>query len=304
MPNHINIVKKHIRSLADIKAHTIVEAFCSYRGLCTNFEDFPEKIAKDILTAENTHNVFYYPCDVIELEDILSSGDIFHSPVVAAFGQQTIIEYLNEYSLYIAIGGKSKFGDILVIEKPSINIDVNKILIRDDIVRTMSKKIDKIIYDSGKKIDVSRLAVIGRQKVAHNLIKENIENISKYIEEQHRDIELYKKSCNWYKLTKLADASSGAGPDDFGGDGGQPQMEEKKEINYVDYSVRAPFQAGDKVQERQRGWSNTANSVGIVKEIKDNRMTVEWISGKRKDTRTSFSLLDASRLSLKLEKIR
>jgi len=115
-----------------------------------------------------------------------------------------------------------------------------------------------------------------------------------------------KKMIGWYQRIKVADASSGENPgiNGFEGTGDDPKIDRQVDMMNVPYSVPAPFQVGDQVRERKGGIGSEPSSRGKVSDVANNRMRVEWFSGKRKGTTSSFSLLDAAKLSLTLEKIR
>jgi len=113
------------------------------------------------------------------------------------------------------------------------------------------------------------------------------------------------KMSSWWHTIKLSDASSDQGPEGYqGSEDGEPKIERIQEEKFVSYSVPSPFQKGDEIRERRGSIGDSNANRGRVIDIFDNRMKVEWTSGKRKGKVSSFSLLDAAKLYLTLEKIR
>ena len=112
-------------------------------------------------------------------------------------------------------------------------------------------------------------------------------------------------SSGWYSQVKKADASVGQGPEGYQGSDGVPALDRERTIQYLDYSVKPPFDVGDEVRERRGGIGEQVEpSRGRVVHVGGNHMKVEWEHGKRKGKTTDFSLMDAARLSMTLEKVR
>jgi len=112
------------------------------------------------------------------------------------------------------------------------------------------------------------------------------------------------KTSGWYVKIKTADASSGQGPDGYGGDTDfLPKQERDEDFSMVEYSVPAPFDVGDIVRERRGGIGDEPMAQGEVVDNDDHWLVIEWKTGKRKGKKSRFNMLDAARLALTIERI-
>lgn len=126
------------RWLSMMELHTVVRCIPTYRGLARRVHANPDRTAKLLFGETNTSNVWYYPCDVIELRAILGSGHLsWHAPIML-FSPKVARRLMPEYPVClvfdrtVAKDGLT-LGGIHVRQSNRLDMDnaLKRIMIRD-----------------------------------------------------------------------------------------------------------------------------------------------------------------------------
>ena len=163
----INEVGIQSNELGSSPCPSIVRALAGFRGLSDEINNYPKKTIKEVLDNITESGTFYFPCDIVELRQILVDDQLYHVQQVVLFSLPLIKKYLLSYPLFLGINLRDKdymtLGGIVFIDDPSsllVKDNLKSILLREDIARTLTPKIDAIIRDTGTKVETSSLWMI------------------------------------------------------------------------------------------------------------------------------------------------
>jgi tRNA nucleotidyltransferase/poly(A) polymerase len=141
----MNLLKLILKYVPDQISNKIGGSLLSYRGLENNIIDYPNNIITKIFTSKYEEEFIYYPCDLIELMNIINQNKIFNTNYLCFLNFNLSKEYFNEYPLLLKVKLKidknNVFGGLYFINDSKISFnkeDIRYVYLRDN------KLIDKI----------------------------------------------------------------------------------------------------------------------------------------------------------------
>lgn len=93
----------HSRYMTSEEMGLILKSIPVFRALSTKIRTHPEETAKMLFSCKNTNQYWYYPCDILELRNLLTSKSIvWHAPIML-FSLNTVKRVMSQYPLCLAI---------------------------------------------------------------------------------------------------------------------------------------------------------------------------------------------------------
>lgn len=232
----------------------------SFRFLFNSIIQSEDIVVKDILNLNHGREMIY-PCDIIDLRNILEDEVIIETKYVPLFSFSFAKKYLKRYPIFLVINLsdldskdydiQDHYGGLQLSNQNELNIknSLKKIIINDPSENDTYNKVNKILKDINYNIEC--------------IISNSIPGISTVNS---------KLSKNWYgKTAQTLPIVKNVSID---------QEEIVKGPNKASF----PFEVGMRVRDRRSGMV-FPQEYGIIKEIKDNKMKVEWDNGKKKINR-------------------
>ena len=111
----------------------------SYRGLCNTILDYPENFINKIFNNTYDGEYIYYPCDLLELSNVVSQNSIFNTGYLAFLNFNLSKELMTDYSLLvkikIEINKDNIFGGLYFIDDSKLKFnkeDIQYVYLRND----------------------------------------------------------------------------------------------------------------------------------------------------------------------------
>ena len=249
-------------------------------------------VKKDLSYFKPTKHLVY-PCNVIDLRDILSEDEIQDMDNILLFSVGFAEKYLKRFPIFIFINTdnlnkkeyntKDSQGAVQLIPLDRLNIknSIERIQINEPVDNNVIKAVEKIIYDTKQQIEVinsnSIPGISGiNPKLSFNICEKRIKNI-----------------MNWYnKISQTLPLSLNKEP---------ILQEDEQKVTKGPKKAIFPFQVGMKVRDRREGIALPQN-FGIIKDITNDKLTVEWQKGKKK-YKTDYNLDDTISLSATIAEV-
>ncbi len=255
----------------------------SFRGISEGEVDDTDVILSDIKNAKHSDKMIY-PCDVVELRNILRR-ELIENKIVSLFSIKFAEKYLKNYSIFIVLDinhlslyefqdceGIIFFEDINELD---IHDSIIRIIINSPISKDVINTINNIIMEEGMRIEtfISN-SVPG---ISYNNPKLSTMEGDKYIMK------------NWYKEVKISQCLDDAN-----------NIREKDEIVYPEKSI-SKYRIGMRVRDKRKGIA-VPQEMGEITSISDNNIEVTWHDSKgRKKNKQIFSLKDTVAIAAILE---
>ena len=142
----------HWMTMGDLK--TVMRCIPTYRGLVRKIALNPTVMAKFLFSRPNTSNLWYYPCDVLDLRIILNSKRLsWHAPIML-FSPEVGKKLLPEYPLCLVFDRKvaqtgRTLQSIHLRESNRLDIDdsLKRIMLRDYLSESHTHQIYRIIKE-------------------------------------------------------------------------------------------------------------------------------------------------------------
>jgi len=239
-------------------------------------ENISPEIINDVEEMKNYDTKMIFPCEVIELRDILKNKEIrSDNNQIFLISFRFAEKYLKKFPVFLVIDTKKINEEELNIkENNSIKIyKTNKIDIDDSLV--------KIIINQPIKKKVKETII--------NIVKENIKNLEYNISNSIPGISSFSskkgEKMNWYKNIKTANTLNN---DTIFND----------EIKIMDRNAIFPYEKGNKVRKRGIGLA-MPQLEGQIISIEENVMKVKWEDG----TITKFDITRPEFIHATIEKV-
>ena len=217
----------------------------TYRGLVQKVARSPEMVAKALFAEENTSNLWYYPCDVIDLRQILGSKQLsWHAPIML-FSPKTARRLMPEYPICLVFDrtvtrNGVTLGGVHLKEGNRLDMadSLNRIMIRDYLSQHQAGTIYNIIRESMGFVPTYLLTDLPGvnpepRKVAAITHPEPPEGFYEAIEEAVERMNSMHMN-NWYEVAKQKAKKIAEGPSDtFGKEfliGKQPKTPDPDEV--------------------------------------------------------------------------
>jgi hypothetical protein len=111
-----------------ISKQKIIDILASFRYLFSDASRSPNLLWNDLVELKSTKKVIY-PCDVIELKDILISEEIENSTDVPLFSMRFADKYLKRYPIFIVIDrdllsvASDNYGGVVICKTNNLNVE-------------------------------------------------------------------------------------------------------------------------------------------------------------------------------------
>jgi len=288
------------KDISEQETRELVKIISAHRDLALEFADYPENVMADISRDLAESKRVYYPCDVVELRDILEKNNIFNTSGVAFFDYLFCKKYFVDRPLVLSIARPvneiSYTGSIIVSrENPFyIKYGISCVYVREDqLSDNETDAVYTIIKECSPETSFHRIGDIPSTREP-KMAKKPI--WSQFVKPLDDD-----KIGNWYGIVKKADASSSEDPGASYYEGRNPG-EDPVEITLGPNSPAFPFTIGDKVRLRYPGWG-FEHVIGRVAEQDNNIIKVEWETGTHKGKTLTLDMNDPVKLFGMIEKV-
>lgn len=277
------------RHLSVGQIQVIKRCLPTYRGLANKVSQSPSTVAKMLFGETNTSNLWYYPCDIIELRQILGSRQLsWHAPIIL-FSPKTARRLMPEYPICLVFDRSVAktgltLGGIHLRESNRLDMadSLQQIMLRDYLNEHQANAIYQIVKESMGHVPTYLMTDVPglnpeQRKVAKIVYPGSAEGY-------HEAPEEVKNMSNWYEHSKKA-----AGPSDtFGKDfliGKQPKVPDPDEVTtkYELPHKALSLKKGDRVAYRYTDVklpvNNQSRSMPMTRSLVQTPRTgtVDWI---------------------------
>lgn len=243
--------------MSKINKEKLLSILKSFRFLFNPVIQSENIVVQDILNFKHGRDMIY-PCDIIDLRKILEDEIIKETKYIPLFSFSFAEKYLTRYPVFLIINLSSldsndydvedHCGGLQLSNKNELNIknSLKKIIINEPSENNIYNKVIEILKDVDYEIEC--------------IVSNSIPGISTVNP---------KLSKNWYGKTAqtlpiIKDVSIN-----------------QEGIVKGPGEASFPFEVGMRIRDRRKGIV-FPQEYGIVKEIKDNKMKIEWYSKKEK----------------------
>ena len=216
-------------------------------------ENISPEMVKDVEEMKNYDTKMIFPCEVVELRDILKNKEIrSDNNEIFLISFRFAEKYLKKFPVFLVIDSK-KIREEEIYSKENYSIKIYK-----------TNKID--IDNSLVKVIINEPVEERVKKDIINIIKENIKNLEYYVSNSIPGISSFNskgEKMNWYKIANTLNN------DTIFND----------EIKIMDRHANFPYKEGDKVRKRGIGLAMKQLN-GEVVSIENNIMKIKWEDDK------------------------
>jgi len=261
--------KKFNRKCHDNISQAFIMSCLKFRFLSDIFDEITEKIIENIFE-DKDQGKYIYPCDVIELRQILTDRKITSNNNVVLFGSKTAKKYLNRYPIWIYIDAKYVKDNECAYDFNGMIVSLDNELDFDSYPgeRCITDLVVKEPLDDGTKYIISNILLDVKLDFEVSF-SNSIPGISSINPKLSKDQSIIKESQD---ITKQ-------------------YVYDQVNMNPKDEDMGNPLglEVGDRVRWRNRGLLLKPR-YGKVVGIKNNWVFVEWPKDEGKEAITKFPL--------------
>jgi hypothetical protein len=249
-----------------VSKEKIISVLKSYRYLVSDIINNYRVVEKDLSSLFPTKHMVH-SCDVIDLRDILEEEMLKGNEYITLFPLRFSEKYLKKYPISLVIDVsrlKQKsytYGGLKVFEGDELDVQdsIYRLIVNEPIDENTKQNIIGIISDTNSKFEI--------------LTSNSIPGISGFNPKSYMEKNMNNK--NWYNKSKISQTVPISSHE-------EPIMQEdEKGVTKGPEKAIFPFEEGMKVRDR-RGGVALPQHFGIVKEIQNNKMTIEWHKDKKR----------------------
>ncbi len=267
-------------TLEDKDAELIVSSMVYFRGIEDVLCEYPDNILRGLFEIETKTRQLVFPCDIIDLRNILQYGYIRSDRAISLYNFGFAKKYFGDYSILLVLDvSKLKSADL---ELDGIRIyRVGKMEIGQALRSVIVQK-----FDNGQPAAVRK--IMQDLKCSAEL---NLESFIPGLQNRR-----------FASVGSTNDSSTGA-YDGYESHDSVNSRHSEVNTTHLQQSVKPRWRVGDQVQSRHRGIGfNQMN--GRVTSVANNVLVVEWDLGGLKKKEQKFDLTRPEQIEIAIQNLR